>query len=116
VKKYEYNVEKAKALLDEAGWKMSESGIRMKNGQPLHMIIMTTSGNKSREKIEQLLQAQWKDVGMDIEIKNQPAKIFFGDTLRQRKFSHMAMYSWVKDPVALSDTLVAVRLHTPQGE
>ena len=106
VTKYNFDPIKAGQLLDEAGWKVnSEDGMRYKNNEPLKLVLMTTSGNKSREKIEQLLQSQWHKIGIDIEIKNQPAKVFFGETLRRRKFPHMAMFSWVKDPVAVSDTI-----------
>ncbi len=106
IKKYPFDQARANALLDEAGWKRKETGgIRQKNGKPLQLVLMTTAGTKTRERVEQLLQSQWREIGADIEIKNQPAKVFFGDTLRKRKFTHMALYSWVKDPVALSDTL-----------
>jgi peptide/nickel transport system substrate-binding protein len=105
VVKYNYDVKLANQLLDEAGWKMSGDGIRRKSGQPLNLTLMSTSGNKSRERYEQLLQADWRKIGVDLEIKNQPAKVFFGETMRKRKFTHLAMYSWIKDPLALSDTL-----------
>jgi peptide/nickel transport system substrate-binding protein len=105
VRKYDYSPEKAGALLDEAGWKVGKKGIREKDGKPLKLTIMTTSGNKTREQVEVLLQSQWRKVGIEIEIKNQPAKVFFGETLRHRKYDHMAMYAWTKDPVSLSDTL-----------
>jgi len=39
---YTYNTEKAASLLDEAGWRREgEDGIRMKNGKPLSLHIMT---------------------------------------------------------------------------
>ena len=106
VKRYDYDLEKAKALLDEAGWKESKPGdIRQKNGKPLEVVFMTTAGNKTRENVQVLLQSQWRKMGAKVTIRNQPAKVFFGETLRHRKYPGMAMYAWVKDPVSLSDTL-----------
>ncbi len=106
IRKYPFDKTKANQLLSEAGWiKKDGEEIRSKNGKPLAFILMTTAGNKSRERIEQLLQSQWREIGVDIQIQNQPAKVFFGDTLRRRKYAHMAMFSWVKDPLAVSDTL-----------
>lgn len=105
IKKYFYDVKKANQLLDEAGYKRVEgSEIREKNGKALTLSLMTTAGNKSRERVEQLLQSQWRKLGIDVEIKNQPAKVFFAETLRKRKYTHMAMYAWYMDPVAIADT------------
>ncbi|MBH1988843.1 MAG: peptide ABC transporter substrate-binding protein [Myxococcaceae bacterium] len=106
VRKYAYDVSRANQLLEEAGWLLSKpKEIRRKNGKPLKLVLMSTSGNKSRERVEQLLQAEWRKIGVEIEIKNQPAKVFFSETVHKRRFQHMALYSWVKDPVKLSDTL-----------
>lgn len=106
IKKYPFDPKKAEALLDSAGWKRSSpSAIRMKDGKKMSLTLMTTSGNKTREKVEQLLQAQWRQIGVEIQIQNQPAKVFFGDTMHHRKYKGLAMYSWVKDPLAMSDTL-----------
>jgi len=105
VKKYNFDLAKANALLEEAGWKKGEGDIRMKAGKPLQVTLMTTAANRTREQVQVLLQSQWRKMGADVKIRNEPAKVFFGETLRHRKYPGMAMYAWVKDPVALSDTL-----------
>lgn len=106
IKKYPFNQEEAKKLLDQSGWKLVKGkDIREKNGEPLQLIIMTTSGNKTRERVEQFLQSQWRGIGVDLVIKNEPAKVFFGETMRKRKYPALAMYAWVKDPLSVSDTL-----------
>lgn len=106
IKKYPFDQAKARELLEKAEWKLaSGENIRTKNGEPLKLTIMTTSGNKTRERVEQLLQSQWREIGVDVQIKNEPAKVFFGETMRKRKYEAMAMYAWLKDPVVLSTTL-----------
>lgn len=106
IKRYDFDPDKARALLLEAGWKLNkDTQIREKDGKPLRLVLQSTSGDKSRERVEQLLQSQWRDIGIDIEIKNQPAKVFFGETMRRRKFEALAMFSWLKDPLKVSDTL-----------
>ena len=94
---YSYDPGKARALLDAAGWKQGSDGMRRKDGKPLALELATTSGNRTREMIEQVLQAQWRQVGIAVRIKNQPARVLIGDTTKHRNFD-MAMFAWVGAP------------------
>jgi peptide/nickel transport system substrate-binding protein len=98
VVEYPYDPKKASALLDAAGWKIAEDGFRRKDGAKLALTIMTTAQNKTRELVEVFLQEQWKKVGIAIEIKNEPARVFFGETTRKIKFTGLAMYAWLSQP------------------
>jgi peptide/nickel transport system substrate-binding protein len=95
---YKYSKEDAAKLLDEAGWKLGADGFRAKGGEKLSLSIMTTAQNKTRELVQQYLKDQWKQIGVDVEIKNEPARVFFGETTKKRKFPAMAMYAWVSSP------------------
>ena len=59
---------------------------------------MTTAGNKSRELVQQAIQSEWRQVGVDARIRNEPPRVFFGETVRKRRFSAMAMYAWTSSP------------------
>ena len=73
-------------------------GIRRNaQGQPLSFELMTTAGNRTRELVEQVLQSQWRKIGVEIRIKNEPARVLFGETLPHRRFD-MAMYAWISAP------------------
>ena len=86
-------------LLDEAGWKMGAGGIRVNaEGKRLQIELMTTAGNKQRELVQTVLQSQWKQIGVDIVIRNEPARVMLGRSLRERKFPGMVMYSWSSLP------------------
>ena len=99
IPKYEENVEAAAALLDEAGWSDLRDGIRYNQaGQPLALELMTTAGNRTRELVQQVLQSQWKRLGIDITIRNEPARVFFGETVAKRKFTGLAMFAWISSP------------------
>lgn len=74
-----YDVDTAKRLLDEAGWQVGADGIREKDGRKLHLSISSTSGNTLRENVEQLIQAGWKAMGVDLEIKNATAAVLVGE-------------------------------------
>ena len=78
VKPTEYNPKKAMQLLDEAGWKPGSDGIRQKEGTRLRLKITTTTGNKLREMVEQVLVAQMKAVGIEFYIENVPSSVLFG--------------------------------------
>jgi len=105
VRRYQYDQATASRLLEEAGWTMGPDGVRMKDGLPLRLSIMTTSGHATRERIEQMLQRDWRKIGVELEIRNQPAKIFFRETLRRRAFPALAMYAWTMDPMYDSSSL-----------
>lgn len=105
VVRYPYDPGKAAALLDEAGWSTLRRGIRHDaNGNPLALEIMTTAGNRSRELVQQVLVNQWKQAGIDVRIRNEPARILFGQSLAQRRFPAMAMFAWISAPESVPRT------------
>jgi peptide/nickel transport system substrate-binding protein len=96
--RYRYDPAHAEALLEEAGWRVQPDGIRRDaDGHRLSLELMTTAGNRSRELVEQVVQSQWRKIGVDIRIKNEPARVLFGDTLPHRRFD-LAMYAWISSP------------------
>ncbi len=102
---YAYDPDQAKALLDEAGWSVIEKGIRYNAaGQRLTLELMTTAGNRSRELVEQVLQSQWRQVGIDVRIRNEQARVFFGETVSKRKFTGAAMFAWLSAPESVPRT------------
>lgn len=74
----EYAPDKAKKLLDDAGWKPGADGIRVKDGAKASLTYQTTSGDKLRELTQQVIQEQLKDVGIALEIKNIPSASLLG--------------------------------------
>ncbi len=98
IRKYPYDPKKAGQLLNEAGWTAKRGIRRNAKGQSLTLSLMTTAGNRTRELVEQVLQSQWKKIGVDVRIKNEPARVLFGQTVTQRKFKGMVMYAWYSAP------------------
>lgn len=63
---YEFNVEKAKQLLESAGWKDTNGdGIREKDGRDFRFDLITNDGNPYRKQICELVQSDLKLVGID---------------------------------------------------
>jgi peptide/nickel transport system substrate-binding protein len=105
VMKYPHDPDAARKLLDEAGWTTLKGGIRHNaDGKPLQVEIMTTSGNRVRELIEQVVQGNLRDVGVDLRIRNEPPRVLFGRTLRERRYTDMVMYAWSSAPENLPRT------------
>ncbi len=67
---YPYDPEAAAAMLDEAGWVMNEgTGIREKDGMPMHFEFLLNTGGGQWETLALLAQDQWRQLGVDMEIK-----------------------------------------------
>lgn len=98
-KTYDYDPEAAKALLDEMGWSDIRGGIRHNAaGEPLTFEFTTTAGQRLRELVQQVLQSQWRQVGIDARIRNEPARVLFGETVAKRMFDGITMFAWVSSP------------------
>ncbi len=69
VQKYEFRPAYARALLDSAGWVVGADGVRAKDGKPLAFTLITQAGFTIRENVAQVLQKQFKDVGVNATIK-----------------------------------------------
>ncbi|NBI28523.1 peptide-binding protein [Chengkuizengella marina] len=64
---FEYDVNKAKQLLEEAGWTDTDGdGILDKDGKKFTFEIKTNQGNKIREDIVVVLQQQLKEIGIEV--------------------------------------------------
>lgn len=64
---------KAGQVLDAAGWAMGDSGIREKDGKPLKLtMIVGFPTAEIHRSMPEFLQAQLRDVGIDVEIVKTP--------------------------------------------
>jgi peptide/nickel transport system substrate-binding protein len=98
-----YDPAGAKRLLDEAGWKPGADGIRVKNGVRAKLNLLTTSGSSPRQKSVQIIQANLKDLGIDVATTFQPSSVVFTrDGVYGRNFDlvQFARYFTVSDPGA----------------
>ena len=89
--KHEFDIEKAKKLLDDAGWKPGEDGIRAKDGVRLSFTNSTTAGNHIREQVQQFMQQSFKDIGVEMTISNLPPAVMWGEYWMQSKFDSVVV-------------------------
>jgi peptide/nickel transport system substrate-binding protein len=91
----------AEKMLTDAGYAKGADGIFAKGGKRLSFNISTTQGNKLRETQEELVQAQAKQFGMEIKIKNADADVLFNKWLPQGQFD-ISNFAWVGTPFPVS--------------
>lgn len=69
----EYDPDRAKQVLEAAGWIEGDGGIRVKDGRALKLTLINGYGTAADHgSVPELLQAQLRDVGIDVEIVQTP--------------------------------------------
>ena len=87
VKIYNYNPQKARELLREAGWtKINNEGVLEKDGKPFVFEIVTNQGNETRQKCAEIIQRQLKEVGITVKIRILEWSAFVTDFINKRRF------------------------------
>ncbi|GIW32699.1 peptide ABC transporter substrate-binding protein [Meiothermus sp.] len=88
VTKYPYNPERARQLLAELGWRPGPDGIlqRTVDGRTVRFEIewATTAGNQVRERIQQFVAENYRQVGIAVRINNAPSAVVLGAQYRAR--------------------------------
>ncbi|GAC1350854.1 MAG: peptide ABC transporter substrate-binding protein [Ktedonobacteraceae bacterium] len=78
----------ANKLLDDNGWVKGPDGVRAKGGQRLEFEYSTTTSFKPwRLDVETIIQRDFRQIGIKLDIQNYPNGIFFGSFLPQGKTS-----------------------------
>ena len=86
--KFEFNIEKANAILEAAGWKKGADGIRAKDGKALKFVYQT-SINAPRQKTQAIVKQACQKAGIDVELKSVVGSVFFSsDTANPDTYPH----------------------------
>src|SRR5699024_12820707 len=62
-----FDVDRAKKLLDEAGWEEGSDGIRTKDGQKLELRCLTDADEPIEQNTAKLLGPWMEDIGIDLK-------------------------------------------------
>ena len=97
--KWEFNVDKANALLDAAGWKRGADGIREKGGRKMKFVYQT-SINATRQKEQAIVKQAAQKAGIDLELKSVAASVFFSSDVGNpdtfgKFWADMQMFTWM---------------------
>lgn len=109
IKHYFYEPEKAKKILDEAGWKEKDDGIRYNTkGKRLELEIMMIKGDRTQELVQKIIRDQLQGLGFFIVSRGRSYQQFFSEVLRKRQFKGLALYYDVQTPLEVP----ALSLHS----
>lgn len=94
LKSYEYDIEKAKQLLDEAGWKQVKGkAFREKDGKPLQLELMFISSDNIQKAIAEFIQGDYRKMGIDVKLTGQENEAFW-TSASQADFDLLFTASW----------------------
>jgi peptide/nickel transport system substrate-binding protein len=110
----EFNIDKARQLLDAAGWKPGADGVRTKNGRRLSVVFQGSSGGIT-EKYMAVIKSAAEKAGFAVELKIVLASVFFSsDTANPDTYgkfnADIQTYNWSSgspDPQALALSYVS---------
>jgi len=75
---YPYDLEKARALLDEAGWvDTDDDGVREKDGVKLEVVYQTYVGDTA-QGAQKIIKESLEKIGVEVELKIVDSTIMFG--------------------------------------
>ena len=115
-----YDPAEAKKLLDADGWKVGPDGVRVKNGQRLEFDLSTQSESTNGKAIQTLLQREWRDIGVQADVKNAPTNAFFDNNpatgVLQGGHYDVAIFSWVASADPDDSPLYTTKNFAPQGQ
>jgi peptide/nickel transport system substrate-binding protein len=92
VKRYPYDLAKAKALLAEAGWKDTNGdGILDKDGKPFAFELLTNQGNDERKKVAGIIQASLREIGVAVDVRVLEWAAFLKEYIKKRRFEAIVL-------------------------
>ena len=86
-----YDPEKARQLLDEAGWVPGADGIRVKDGQRFAFTLITNNGNVIRSDIATLVQENLRTVGIEVTVEMYEWAVFLKRFVNQGEFDAVVL-------------------------
>ena len=95
-----YNPDKAKQMLDAAGWKQS-GAYRTKGGKTLSLRFVIPVGIPASKQEGELTQAMLKDVGVKVNIQSVPSDDFFDKYVTPGNYD-ITPFAWLGTPFPIS--------------
>lgn len=93
LKPYEYDMKKAAALLDKAGWKMGEDGVRAKDGLRMELGLLYNSNSVTEKTIAEYLQHEYGKLGVRVSLRGEEEQSY-RDNMKNGLFDMIFNICW----------------------
>src|SRR6202023_638018 len=95
--KWEFSIDEANQVLDEAGWQRGPDGVRIKEGKKLKLVFQT-SINAPRQKTQAIVKQACQKAGIEVELKSVTASVYFSSDVANpdtysKFYADVQMYS-----------------------
>ncbi len=115
-----FDLAKANAILEAAGWKRGADGVRVKNGRRLSLTYASSLGTPDTDTQIELVRGWWKQIGVDFSVKRYLSSQFFapvaeGGIIYGGKFD-VVNFAWGADPNEDMSNLYACYRFPPNGQ
>ena len=97
----QFDVEKAKSLLDEAGWAEGSDGIREKDGETLTLNYVLLGDDPNARASASATQKMLRDIGVDLQVQERPTSDF-SKVITERSFDVFPMGFSSTDPFGVA--------------
>jgi peptide/nickel transport system substrate-binding protein len=107
-----FDPEAAKAILDEAGWKMGGDGVRTKDGQRLELVFVTdTTRDYRNREVAQAVQSYLQQIGIAVTLKLLERGPFVDMVIQKGEGYDLAIQGW-GSPTNEASWWIYTRLHS----
>jgi peptide/nickel transport system substrate-binding protein len=110
---YVYDPDRARKLIAEAGWALGPNGIYVKDGQPLSFLNCAPTGDATQDKVQLVVQAMLRAVGMEMRIQNYSPTVF--GAIRVQGRCETLMHRWIVPPTPFLSRFYSTSAMPPNG-
>jgi peptide/nickel transport system substrate-binding protein len=113
---YNYDAEKAKALLAEDGWKPGKDGILVKDGKRFSFELQYNAGNSRREQVAAVIQENLKDVGIEVTPKGIDFATWIDQNVTPGKYPAVLLSWSLSNPDPDGESIFSSKYFPPAGQ
>ena len=115
-----FDIAKANALLDQAGWRRGADGIRAKNGVRLDLDVVSTTGTPDADTQIEMIRGWWSQLGVAISVKHYPISLLLatkadGGIVNNGNFD-VVFFAWGLDPIGDFSSIYGCESFPPNGQ